>query len=560
MIDICITLNKRGIIQDIEWESAWLEKFYGKDWSRYKGIAFKDIPDIQINEQVKSIKWKKKYFAYTELVISEECRLVLMKAQNQIESLYKFALNQIGFGVQIYDQNACTVFMNQVSRDISSIPQYLDITGQHLLDIYALDEEISTVMTTLRTKSPVINRFDSFKSKEGNNIVSVNTAYPIFENHELIGAVVFEKSLPVINEEIEKLEVLKDTMKEKTSKRISTFSGYSFPDIIGSNSELLASIALAKKIAPQECNILVVGETGTGKEIFTQSIHKASNRTKSKFVAINCAAVPETLIESMFFGTTKGSFTGSVDKMGLLEEANGGTLFLDELNSMSLSMQSKLLRVIQEGYFRRVGGNHNIHVDIRFISSCNEDSGKLVDNNVLRRDLFYRLSTISIEIPPLRQRLDDVFELVQFYLTKNINRYVKTIYEVSPEVLVIFQRYQWPGNVRELFNVLDYILNTTEEGSVEVRHLPKYLQNKPMALEDIHVREAVDSSEAMPFAAHVLNTSDLQTALSMVEKEMIEKNLRTCRYNITKAAEELGVSRQNLQYRIRKLNIPTRTT
>lgn len=160
-------------------------------------------------------------------------------------------------------------------------------------------------------------------------------------------------------------------------------------------------MALAKRVAGQDSSVLLVGETGTGKEIFAQSIHRSSPRSGKKFLAINCAAIPDTLIESLLFGTQKGSFTGSEDKAGYFEEANGGTLFLDELNSMSLTMQSKLLRVLQENTFRRVGGSRDLKLDVRIISSCNEDPFRSISENQFRRDLFYRLSTVMIELPPL---------------------------------------------------------------------------------------------------------------------------------------------------------------
>lgn len=561
MIDLWVLLDGTDTIQSIHWENFLLEKLHAKDWQKYIGQTFPHISEIKINEDIKNIKWQKKYFTYVDLKVDNKTRYLLLKEQDQTESLYKFALDKIQHGVQIYDRNASTIFMNHASKDISGIPQYLDITGKHLLDLYAVEEEISTVMTTLRTGAPVINRFDSFKSTEGNSIVSVNSGHPVFENNELIGAIVFEQDLSGISTEIEKLEQLKSNLKKKTSKRVTKFSGYQFSDIIGSNQELLVSVTLAKKIAPQDCNVLIVGETGTGKEIFAQSIHKGSDRKKSKFVAVNCAAIPETLIESVFFGTSKGSFTGSVDKTGLLEEANEGTLFLDELNSMSLSMQSKLLRVIQEGSFRRVGSNIDIQTDIRFISSCNEDPVKLVEDNILRRDLFYRLSTISIDIPPLRHRLDDIPELVQFYLTKNINRYAKTIYEVSPQILSLFQEYHWPGNIRELFNVMDYILNTTEEDRIEVKHLPKHLQSIQLnhensAIDSINTSQAIEPT-TIKYDSKEINLNDI---LTNIEKTTIEQALIHCRYNVTKAAERLGLSRQNLQYRIRKLQIASRTT
>ena len=524
------------------------------------------VSELRFDRRTAVLTWGSERFLYKELDWPEGAKCILIKKDDHKELLYEFALDEIKDGIQIYDREGRLIHLNQASRKISGIPGHLQVAGKHLMELYDLDPEISTVMTSLRTRRPVINRFDNFKSMEGSSsIVSVNTAYPVFDNQELAGSVVFEQNLESIRDQIESLEERKNTIKEKISLPVSKFSGYQFSDLVGQNRDLIVAITLAKKIAPQECNILLVGETGTGKEIFAQSIHKSSDRRNKKFVAINCAAMPDTLIESMFFGTSKGSFTGSVNRPGLLEEAAGGVLFLDELNSMSLSMQSKLLRVIQEGSFRRLGGSRDIRTDIRFISSCNEEPSGLIERNVLRKDLFYRLSTVSIDIPPLRSRMDDIEELVAFYLAKQIGGYLKTIDGVAPQVLAQFREYHWPGNVRELFNVLDYVLNTVEGDRIEVKHLPRNLAI---------VGESADSSSAGPPEPHPNSADDggefdesswpvhhgrrdLNIFLHKIEKKAIEEALLKCRYNLTRTAASLNLSRQNLQYRIKKLGIET---
>ena len=561
--DCWILLDINKTVLSITWHNPGLEMIYADDWRGYLGRDFREITEMTLSEDHSRLSWRNERFISLVLSAPDGSCFILLKKEDFWESLYESALDGIQDGIQIYDREACLVYMNKISRAISGIPPHLDVKGKHLTDLYELEEEVSTVMTTLRTASPVINRFDNFKSTEGGSISSVNTGFPVFHNNGLIGAVVFEQNLESINAHIAKQEEIRETIKKKTSLPPSKFSGYQFSDLVGSNDELLSSINLAKKISPQNCNILLVGETGTGKEIFAQSIHKASDRKNKKFVAINCAAVPETLIESMFFGTSKGSFTGSVEKAGLLEEANGGTFFLDELNSMSLNMQSKLLRVIQEGCFRRVGDSRDIQSDVRFISSCNEEPGSLLTKNALRKDLYYRLSTVTVEIPPLRKRKDDIDELVRFYLFKRINHYAKSIGGISPAVFSRFKQYDWPGNVRELFNVLDYVLNTMDGRMVEVKHLPKSFR------EDYREQPA---AEAAPLAGHHLaemtahqqhsdkktlraNELNLADALFQAEKELIEETLNACRYNVSRAAGRLGLSRQSLQYRIKKCGL-----
>ena len=284
-----------------------------------------------------------------------------------------------------------------------------------------------------------------------------------------------------------------------------------------------------------------MGETGTGKEIFAQSIHRASRRRAGKFLAINCAAVPETLIESLLFGTRKGSFTGSEDKAGYFEEASGGTLFLDELNSMSLAMQSKILRVIQEKTFRRVGGGKDLHLDVRLISSCNEDPFKAISENTFRRDLFYRLSTVMLELPPLREHLEDLEELIRYHLESTAYQFVQGIIRVEPGVYALLRTYHWPGNVRELFHVLDYAQNVADAGVMEVRHLPPYLLKH----------------HAQPAAPAPIDFSreTLQSLMDGYERQIISQALDHCGYNISQTAQTLGILRQSLQYRIRKYGL-----
>lgn len=619
ILDGWLNITKSGKIAAIHWDNLALKSLYHLKWQNYINQHLTSIPEISFDPVNQHLIWNNDVFAYKELKNNDGFSIIVIKKLDHKEQLFKFALDEIKDGIQIYDNEARLVYLNQTSRKISGIPGHLEVMGKHLVELYDLDPEISTVMTTLRTRRPVINRFDNFKSSGGQTIVSVNTAYPIFDNHTLLGAVAFEQNLDSIRDQIEQLEERRDTIKKKVSLPVRKFSGYKLSDLIGHNHDLKVAISLAKKVARQNCNILLVGETGTGKEIFAQGIHKSSDRQAKKFVAVNCAAVPDTLIENVFFGTSKGSFTGSVERPGLLEEASGGILFLDELNSMSLSMQSKLLRVIQEGSFRRLGGGREIVADIRFISSCNEDPQSLIDNNILRKDLFYRLSTVTIDIPPLRSRKDDLEELINFYLSKHIDGFLKTVDGLSPETLDIFQHYHWPGNVRELFNVLDYVLNTVEDSRIEVKHLPRHLASlaevgaaspcprtglkvlgeKFLADKTVAMGYLQDTSTAMgclqsaprddsalegsncapcgcPFTAsnesgpilspdqpghffpknlEKLPSGDLNELLRTIEKKAIEDALLKSRYNLTRTALSLKLSRQNLQYRIKKLGI-----
>ena len=302
------------------------------------------------------------------------------------------------------------------------------------------------------------------------------------------------------------------------------------------------AVQLARRVAEQESPVMLVGETGTGKEIFAQSIHRASPRRGKKFLALNCAAVPEPLVESILFGTQKGSFTGSENQAGYFEEAEGGTIFLDELNSMSLSMQSKLLRVIQEKVFRRIGSTKDLKADVRIISSCNEDPFGAVAENRFRRDLFYRLSTVTIELPPLRERPEDLKELIDYHLAATAHQYIHGVTAVSGEVMELFRGYAWPGNVRELFHVLDYAQNVADGGTLQMEHLPSYL------------RKGRPASGAAPERIDFSGCT-LQSLLDDYEHAVLLQALDHCGNNISLTAKTLGILRQSLQYRIRKYGI-----
>lgn len=540
-----VLLDGEDRVGDIHWNDPFLEQAYGGIWAGFRGRTAAGAFGLPPDEEG-VLHWREERFTYALVPVGSGGRCLLLARLDDRMHLYESVLERIIEGIQIYDKNAQVVYINKASRVISDIPDMVKIRGRHLLDLYQLDEDISTVMTALRTGAPVINRFDVFQSTKGTDITSTNSAYPVFHGEELAGAVVFEQDMNVIKAQIAQLEKIRAVMAEKAEHLPhSRFSGYTFDDVVGRDKKITDAVDFARRIAARDCHVLLVGETGTGKEIFAQSIHRASGRRDKKFLAINCAAVPEPLIEGLFFGTSKGSFTGSADRTGYAEEADGGTLFLDELNSMSLSMQAKILRVIQEGVFRRVGGDKEIRTDLRIISSCNESPFRLIAENTLRKDLFYRLSTVLIDLPPLRERPGDIEELVASYIAGKSYHFVKAIEGVSPAAMDILRRYPWPGNVRELFHVLDHALNVVDGSRVEPEHLPKYIQEATPA------QESAGSGAPAEDFLH----QELQQIMDRHEERVLRQVLEHHGYNITKAADALGLRRQSLQYRIKKYGI-----
>lgn len=546
--DVRFTLYRDGVFRSVDWGSEWAEETYHLLFEAWiaQGRKAQAVFRLPQGQEKGAFSWDEDSFSFQFLPAPGDEKYLLLSRTDDRLYLFARALDRCAEGVQIYDKDAHVVYFNKASRGISQIPDGVQVQGRHLLDMYNLNEEISTTITALRTRSPVINRVDRFHTSDGASIATANTSYPIMKEGGLVGAVVFEQTEDIVQENIQRMEATQRALKDFSARatRIS-FSGYTFDNIIGQGQKLRDAVALAKRVARQNSSVLLVGETGTGKEIFAQSIHRASDRSAKKFLAINCAAIPDTLIESLLFGTQKGSFTGSEDKPGYFEEANGGTLFLDELNSMSLNMQSKLLRVIQENTFRRVGGSKDLKLDVRIISSCNEDPFRSISENKFRRDLFYRLSTVMIELPPLREHLEDLEELVEYHLESTSYQYVHSITRVEPEVYHILRAYHWPGNIRELFHVVDYAQNVADSTVMKPEHLPSYL---------LRGREPAGPSAPLSKPIDFQNTS-LQGLLDDYEREIITQALEHYGYNISQTAQALGILRQSLQYRIRKYGL-----
>lgn len=554
--DVIIKLRDENIIAGIKWFNGNLQKLFESIWRRRIGEPIQNIftgfdPD-SVNGKM---DWEDNHFDYT-VVGSKASPTILMKLDLDSEYFLRAALDLVDEGIQIYDKNAYAVFINDRSRRISEIPDNVSVEGRHLLDMYPLDENVSTTLTSLRTERPVVNRVDHYNTSDGTFVAAAYTAIPIRKFGEVVGTVVFEQNSEVVENRIKRMKSIQKALDSYVDPNPRMpFTGYTFDNIIGNGVALEEAVSIAKRVSSQECNVLLIGETGTGKELFAQSIHRESGRRDGKFLAINCAAVPENLIEGVLFGTVKGSFTGSEDRVGYMEEASGGTLFLDELNSMSLAMQSKILRAVQERTIRRVGGSEDIPIDVRIISSCNEDPFKAIRENRLRRDLFYRLSTVMINLPPLRDHPEDIETLMRARIRNSNIHYVNKVDKIAPEVLDFLKRYSWPGNVRELFHMVDYAMNVTDGDTIEMEHLPKHL------LREYHENgmTAADTAKPSATAADTVkpdwSRETLQSVMDRYENEVLRQALDQYGGNISRTAEALDIKRQSLQYRIHKYGI-----
>ena len=331
---------------------------------------------------------------------------------------------------------------------------------------------------------------------------------------------------------------------------------FSFDQIIGDSAAVRRMLTLARKVAESEVSsVLLQGESGTGKDLVAKAIHYGSHRSEGPFVAINCAAIPATLIESELFGYEKGAFTDAkARKEGLFEQAEGGTLFLDEIGELELGLQAKLLRVLEEGTFRRVGGLKDIPLDVRIVAASNRDLRAESEAGRFRLDLYYRLSVIQIDIPPLRERGDDILLLAEHYIKQFGERLKlkRKIRGLSPEVAEAFRRYPWPGNVRELRNVIERALILEDADVITPEYLPRDLAAAAgfvaptSAPVGASASGAVGDGGAFTLPAGGLSLEELETSLV---RQAVERSGG----NQTRAAELLGISRDQLRYRLKKI-------
>ena len=321
------------------------------------------------------------------------------------------------------------------------------------------------------------------------------------------------------------------------------------PKIVGSSKAMQQVLELCRKVAPSNATVLVTGETGTGKELVARAIHDSSNRREKPFVAINCAALPETLLESELFGHEKGAFTGAAErKLGRFELADGGTLFLDELGEMSASTQVKLLRVLQEREFVRVGGVKTIVCDVRIVAATNRDLAREMNEGRFREDLFYRLNVFPIQVPPLRDRLEDLPLLIDHFASQVAPSLGVRAPSIAPETLEAMSAYHWPGNVRELRNIVERCTLLAGGGEVRPIHLPQEIGRCIVA----EVGAAAHMVDAGPAS---VEPRPMSSRLAGQEKAMILKALQDTEWNQSAAARQLGISRDHLRYRLKKYDL-----
>lgn len=462
--------------------------------------------------------------------------------------LNKVALQNIlqyaTIGVHVIDNTRKTIIYNSTMAELEGL-EVEQVMGKDILKIFpSLDENTSTLIKVLHTGEDIINGTQTYLNFKGQKITTINSTIPLYIDDIIVGAMEIANNMTHIKSLSDQLIELQKELKSTkltTKNKKEKIKRYTFEDIIGENKSFNLAKEIAKKASKSSSSIFIYGDTGTGKELFAQSIHYDGIRRDRPFIAQNCAAIPESLLEGILFGTDKGGFTGALEREGIFEQANGGTLMLDEINSMSIALQAKLLRVLQEGYIRRIGGTEDIPIDVRIIATTNEEPSESLKKGTIRKDLFYRLNVLFIPIPTLAERKDDILILTKYFIDKYNSILGKRIEKASDDVLNLFIEYEWPGNVRELGNTIEGAMNLVSD-------------QEKILKRDAFI-SSVNSMKDKPIKISPLFTErnkTLPVLLEEIEKDIIISFLDKNKNNISQTAADLGIKRQTLQHKLKK--------
>ena len=432
--------------------------------------------------------------------------------------------------IVVVDNNGIIIYYDMANiRMFDLKPE--EIIGKKVTSLYKnVDDDTSTIMKAVKTGVSTCDFKEKLITKKNNTVFQIGSTFTITDGEKIMGAIEFSKYLytkDTINQ-------IKNHAVHKIYRKNNTI--YTIDDIKTSSSKIESIKEKIRKVGKTDSSVLICGSTGTGKEMVAQSIHNCSERRNQPFISLNCAAIPQNLLESTLFGTVKGSYTGAEDRMGLFEVADNGTLFLDEISSMEPIMQVKLLKAIEENQIRRVGGNKNIIIDVRIIAAINKDPKKLIDNGEFRSDLFFRLSVIQINLPRLKERPCDIEFLRKYFIDFYNEKLNMSINEIKPEVMDVFMNYDWPGNVRELKNIIEGAFNSTADNNIKLEDIPYRLFEVPVKESNFCDAESVG----------------LTRYLQHCEREIIKHTIEKYEGNMSEAARQLKISRQLLKYKIEK--------
>jgi arginine utilization regulatory protein len=461
-------------------------------------------------------------------------------------ALLKDVIDNVHEGIYAINTNDGIILYNKVVEEMDGLRRE-DILGKNENDVYSMFNGHNFSSYESRAKlnrKPVLEENFNYTLPNGKKINLIVSAFPFFYKGSLAAIYSIGRDVKQIEKFITRtLEVKKQHLFEE-NKGGQNGAKYFLDDIIGSSERMTEVLRIARKVATNDFPVLIIGETGVGKELFAQGIHNASLFNQGPFVPINCAAIPDSLLESLLFGTVKGAFTGATDHPGLFEQAKNGTVFLDEINSMPINLQPKLLRALEEKMVRRIGSDKQTKINCRILSSSNQDLFNQSKEMTIRSDLLYRLATIVISVPPLRERGQDIIILSNHFIKKLNNKYGVKIKELSEEVSDSFLNYHWPGNARELRNVIESVFSIVDnkEKQITMKHIPIYYKQRLL-------------SQKYAISNMGEGVGTLKEIMWMMEKQVIEDALQKNDWNVSKTAREFGLLRQNLQQKIRHFQL-----
>ncbi|CCQ98719.1 conserved hypothetical protein [[Clostridium] ultunense Esp] len=452
------------------------------------------------------------------------------------DKLLYYALKSLYYTV-ITDDKGRIRFLSDNYKKLLNINEDTFL-GKHVEDIIpdseiprvikSREEDIGYLFTLKNGKTVVCNRIPILENGKLYGVISTATFYDIYD-------------LSRLNQKVKELQKENLEYRKKISE-LSSKTQYSIDQVIGVSKPIMKIKNTVQRFAKSDLTFLITGETGTGKEVFANAIHELSNRRNNNFVKINCAAIPKDLLESELFGYEPGSFSGALKdgKIGKFEHANKGTLLLDEIGEMPLALQSKLLRVLQGGEFERVGGLKTIKSDVRIICSTNQNIREQVEKGLFRKDLYYRINVVEINLPPLIERLEDIPLLCNHFINKINDFYGLSITDVSKDVFGLFKEYEWPGNVRELQHTLERACIMAGSGSLKLEHFDFLLPR-------IFKKDKINKE-----LFHDVSLNDITAE---VEKEEIMKALIKTKGNKSAASKLLNIDRSSLYNKLKKYNI-----
>ncbi|MTJ81374.1 MAG: PAS domain-containing protein [Telmatospirillum sp.] len=449
--------------------------------------------------------------------------------------IYERALNATADGFLIVGRDGNIIEINKAYCDYFGIDREETI-GKNIYSVIS-NSKMITIMDENLTEVDVMHTFPDGLTATGEKLVAVSRM-PVVEAGETIASVAYVKFSHYTISLAKTLQKLEDEVAYYR-KRLSRYAISSFDDLPSKSPGYAEVKRMAERFSSSDLPILLLGETGVGKEVFANAIHLASNRSKHPFVCVNCASIPAELLESELFGYVDGAFTGSrrTGKKGKFEVADGGTLFLDEIGEMPSQMQSKLLRVLQNQEVEKLGAENPVQVNVRIIAATNQDLSLCVEAKNFRPDLYYRLNVLTITIPPLRDRIEDIPHLAEAVLAELVDKYSRRV-TLSAEALSLLLSYSWPGNVRELRNAIGRGFMMTEGPEIKPEHLPAALRERKR-----------ETAVAEPAAT-------LDTAKFETEREMIIRYIQKSDGNFCRAARALGIHRATLYSKMHAMGIP----